>query len=95
MEHLILPSAQPLRLPFSQAVRAGDFLFLSGAIGAKPGTLTLVEGGLIAQARQAMENIGEVLRASGLGYVIFYRVEGEDVFILHVLDGRRDIPALV
>ena len=34
MEHVISPSAQPLRLPFSQAVRAGDFLFLSGAIGA-------------------------------------------------------------
>jgi 2-iminobutanoate/2-iminopropanoate deaminase len=50
MEHLILPSAQPLRLPFSQAVRAGDFLFLSGAIGAKPGTMTLVEGGLSAGA---------------------------------------------
>jgi len=28
-------------------------------------------------------------------YVIFYRIEGEDVFILHVLDGRRDIPALL
>jgi 2-iminobutanoate/2-iminopropanoate deaminase len=68
MEHLILPSAQPLRLPFSQAVRAGDFLFLSGAIGAKPGTMTLVEGGLTAQARQAMENIGEALRASDLGF---------------------------
>jgi 2-iminobutanoate/2-iminopropanoate deaminase len=68
MEHLILPSSQPLRLPFSQAVRAGDFLFISGAIGNEPGTMTLVEGSLSAQARQAMENIGEVLRASGLGF---------------------------
>jgi 2-iminobutanoate/2-iminopropanoate deaminase len=42
--------------------------FLSGAIGAKPGTMTPVEGGLSAQARQAMENIGEVLRASGLAF---------------------------
>ena len=51
-----------LGLPFCQAVRAGDFLFLSGAIGNRPGTLTLVEGGLAAQARQTMENIGEVLK---------------------------------
>lgn len=68
MDHITLPSAQPLALPFRQAVRAGDFLFLSGAIGNRPGTLTLVEGGLAAQARQAMENIGEVLRACGLGF---------------------------
>jgi len=68
VDHIILPSARTLGLPFSQAVRAGDFLFLSGAIGNRPGTLTLVEGGLAAQARQTMENIGEVLKACGLGF---------------------------
>ncbi len=68
MEHIILASARTLGLPFSQAVRAGDFLFVSGAIGNGPGTLTLVEGGLAAQARQTMENIGEVLKACGLGF---------------------------
>jgi plasmid stabilization system protein ParE len=36
-----------------------------------------------------------VFTCSPHAYVIFYRIEGEDVFILHVLDGRRDIPALV
>ena len=49
-------------------MRVGDFLFLSGAIGNRPGTMTLVEGGLAAQGRQAMENIGEVLGACGLGF---------------------------
>jgi 2-iminobutanoate/2-iminopropanoate deaminase len=68
MEHIALPSAKALGLPFSSAVRAGDFLFLSGAIGNRPGTMTLVEGGLAAEARQAMENIGEVLGACGLGF---------------------------
>jgi 2-iminobutanoate/2-iminopropanoate deaminase len=62
METITLPSANALGLPFSSAVRADDFLYLSGAIGNKPGTMTLVEDGLPAQARQAMENIGEVLR---------------------------------
>ena len=63
MEFITLSSAKALGLPFSSGVRAGEFLYLSGAIGNKPGTMTLVEGGLAAQARQAMENIGEVLRA--------------------------------
>ncbi len=68
MEHITLPSARSLNLPFSQAVRAGDLLFLSGAIGNRPGTLSLVEGGLAPQARQAMENVGEVLKACRLGF---------------------------
>jgi reactive intermediate/imine deaminase len=49
-------------------VRAGDFLFLSGALGNKPGTLSLVEGGIAAEARQAMENIADVLRTCNLGF---------------------------
>src|ERR1700689_1963634 len=68
MQHITLSSAKALHLPFCSAVRAGDFLFLSGAIGNRPGTMNLVEGGLQAQARQAMENIGEVLGACGLGF---------------------------
>ena len=68
MEFITLPSAKALGLPLSSAVRAGEFLYLSGAIGNKPGTMTLVEGGLSAQARQAMENLGEVLRACGIGF---------------------------
>jgi 2-iminobutanoate/2-iminopropanoate deaminase len=68
MEMITLPSMKALRLPFCSAARAGDFLFVSGAIGARPGALTLVEGGLETQASQAMDNIGEVLRACGLGF---------------------------
>ena len=37
MQHITLPSAKALELPFSSAVRAGDYLFLSGAIGNRPG----------------------------------------------------------
>ena len=68
METITLPWAKSLGLPFSSAVRAGDFLFVSGAIGNRPGTMTLVEGGLQAEARQAMDNIFEVLSACGLGF---------------------------
>jgi reactive intermediate/imine deaminase len=69
MEMITLPSMKALGLPFCSSARAGDFLFLSGAIGNRAGTMTLVEGGLVPQARQAMENIGEVLGACGLGFV--------------------------
>jgi 2-iminobutanoate/2-iminopropanoate deaminase len=55
----------PATLPFSEAVRVGDTLYLSGQVGIKPGTLTLVPGGLPAEARQALENIKTSLEASG------------------------------
>ncbi|KAF8373053.1 hypothetical protein PRIPAC_79482 [Pristionchus pacificus] len=52
---------------FSQAVRVGDLVFLSGSIGMDPNTMQNVEG-VEAQARQALTNIGEVLKAAGLGF---------------------------
>jgi enamine deaminase RidA (YjgF/YER057c/UK114 family) len=68
VEHVTLPAFRALGLPFSQAVRAGDFLFLSGAIGDRPGTLTPIEGGLAGRVRQTMQNVGAVLRACGLEF---------------------------
>ena len=55
----------PANLPFSEAVRVGDTLYLSGQIGIVPGTLTLVSGGTKGEARQTMENIKAVLKAHG------------------------------
>jgi len=55
------------RLPvFSSAIRSGDFIFLSGALGAVPGVTPpqLVEGGIEAETRQTMENIITVLDAA-------------------------------
>ncbi|MGA8711670.1 MAG: Rid family hydrolase [Roseiarcus sp.] len=57
-----------LGLPFSAAVRVGDMLYLSGALGNLPGSLTLAEGGIEGQARQTMNNIGAVLRFCGLDF---------------------------
>ncbi len=53
--------------PYSQAIDAGDFIFVSGQLGLDPKTGTLKEG-IEAQTRQALENIGAVLRAAGLDY---------------------------
>ena len=55
----------PTNLPFSEAVRAGNTLYLSGQIGIVPGTLKLVPGGIREEARQAMENIKASLDAHG------------------------------
>jgi 2-iminobutanoate/2-iminopropanoate deaminase len=50
-------------LPFSEAVRHGDTLYLSGQIGIQPLTLKLVPGGIRAEAQQALANIATVLAA--------------------------------
>jgi reactive intermediate/imine deaminase len=53
--------------PFSPAVRAGGFLFLSGQIGARSenGAMVLVPGGIEAETRQTMDNIREILVRNG------------------------------
>jgi len=58
------------RLPvFSSAIRSGDFIFLSGQLGALPGVSppTVVEGGIVPETRQTMENIEATLAAAGAG----------------------------
>jgi reactive intermediate/imine deaminase len=61
-------AATRLNLPFSDAVIVGDLLILSGQLGNRPGTPELVEGGITAEARQAMDNIGAVLQANGSSF---------------------------
>lgn len=65
VEYLASPEQQALDLPFSEAVRVGHMLYLSGQIGTLPGTMTLVEGGVQAETRQIMENIRDVLERNG------------------------------
>jgi 2-iminobutanoate/2-iminopropanoate deaminase len=55
----------PPGLPFSEAVRVGKVLYLSGQVGNEPGTLKLVPGGLKEETRQAMNNIKTSLDAHG------------------------------
>ena len=68
MQFYQTPEAEKLGLPFSSAVRVGDLLFVSGALGNLPGTLTLASGGMTGEARQTMENIGAVLKHCGLTF---------------------------
>ena len=65
VEYLSPGTVFPAGLPFSEAVRVRDTLYLSGMIGVAPGTLELVPGGMEAEARQTMENIRATLEAHG------------------------------
>ena len=54
-----------MKLPFSEAVRVGNMLYLSGQIGIDPATSKLAEGGIAAETRQTMENIKASLEKYG------------------------------
>lgn len=51
--------------PYSQAVKAGSFVYTSGQLGLDPETGQFVEGGVAEQARQALTNLKAVLEAAG------------------------------
>jgi len=55
----------PPTAAYSHAVRAGDFLFVTGQLGVDPRTGQLVSGGTVAQCRQVMANLETVLRGAG------------------------------
>lgn len=51
--------------PYSMAVSTGCLVYTSGQLGLNPATGTLVEGGVQAQTRQALEHVKSVLEAAG------------------------------
>ena len=55
-------------LPFSPVIEANGFVFLAGQVGDVPGTPGPVPGGIQAETRQMLENVGRLLRAVGLDY---------------------------
>jgi reactive intermediate/imine deaminase len=66
VQHYGNPMLNGQRLPFSEAVRVGDVLYLSGQLGRGPdGKLP---DGIEAQTRQTMDNIGATLKAASIGY---------------------------
>ncbi len=69
--------------PYSQAIRAGDFLFASGQIPLDPTTGTITEGGITAQTHQVLQNLGAVLTAAG---VTFDRVVKTTIYLADMGD---------
>ena len=77
IEHLSFSSAPQKVAPFSHAVRAGDYLFITGQMPTLTNDNTkLVDGGIEAQTHQVMKNLIDVLNAAGssLEKVIVARV---------------------
>lgn len=62
------PDLEPGSLPFSKVVEANGFVYLAGQIGDAPGTDGPVPGGIEAETRAMLENVGRLLRAVGLDF---------------------------
>ncbi|MBR5957663.1 MAG: RidA family protein [Salinivirgaceae bacterium] len=68
MKRIISTADAPQAIgPYSQAVEANGFVFISGQIPIVPATGQMPEG-IEAQTEQVMRNIGAILKAAGLGY---------------------------
>jgi len=77
IQHLSFSSAPQKVAPFSHAVRAGEYLFITGQMPTlKDDNTKLIDGGIEEQTHQVMKNLLEVLNAAGssLEKVIFARV---------------------
>ena len=59
------PKVPPARVPLSQAIKVGDWVFASGQLGLDVATGKLVPGGIAAETRQVAENLKAVLEAAG------------------------------
>jgi 2-iminobutanoate/2-iminopropanoate deaminase len=102
LEFYTSPDAKAAGLPFSQSVRIGDVVYLSGCLGNVPGKMELVKGGMEAEAHQTMENIATVLKANGLGFEDVFKCTvmladmrqwGEfNKVYLEYFQGRADLP---
>jgi 2-iminobutanoate/2-iminopropanoate deaminase len=69
MKEIISTDKAPAAIgPYSQGVKAGGFLFLSGQIALDPKTMAVVEGDAVAQTEQVMKNMKEALESQGLDF---------------------------
>ena len=72
--------------PYSQAVFANNTLYLSGQIGLNPKTMELVEGGIMDETEQIMQNIISVLEAAEMN---FENVVKSSIFLANMNDFSR------
>jgi reactive intermediate/imine deaminase len=88
-------------LPFSEAVRVGDMLYLAGAMGFDMTTMTLVPGGVEPETRKTLENIAATLarHGSSLDHVVKATVfladmsEWEKMNAVYVTYFKKNLPA--
>lgn len=80
--------------PYSQGIRAGDFIFFSGQIPLDPKSGALVEGGIEVQAEQVMSNMAAALAAAGVDFdrvvkTTIFLTDLKDFAVVNEIYGRR------
>lgn len=80
--------------PYSQGVRAGDFIFFSGQIPLDPASGALVAGGIETQTEQVMRNMAAVLAAAGVAFervvkTTIYLTDLNDFAVVNAIYGRH------
>jgi 2-iminobutanoate/2-iminopropanoate deaminase len=84
MAEAVSTKAAPAAIgPYSQAIKAGEFLFVSGQIPIDPRTGSLVENDVRAQTRRVLENLGGIIAAAGAS---FDRVVKTTVYLVDMND---------
>jgi 2-iminobutanoate/2-iminopropanoate deaminase len=69
MKRIISAEKAPKAIgPYSQAIETNGVLYISGQVAIDPSTGRLVEGGITAQTRQVLKNIGEILHSAGYDF---------------------------
>ena len=69
MKHAVSSPDAPKTIgPYSQAVRAGDWLFLSGQVPIDPSTGNLIDGDIAGQTRRVFDSLGAILAAGGRSF---------------------------
>lgn len=69
MKQIIQTNQAPAPIgPYNQAVRAGQFLFISGQIALNPATQELVQGSIEEETEQVMKNLQAILTEAGAGF---------------------------
>jgi 2-iminobutanoate/2-iminopropanoate deaminase len=69
MRQAVSTSSAPAAIgPYSQAIRAGSLLFVSGQIPLDPATGSMIDGDIAAQTHRVFQNIGAILTAAGASF---------------------------
>jgi 2-iminobutanoate/2-iminopropanoate deaminase len=69
MKQIVSTKAAPAAIgPYSQAIRFGDLLFVSGQIPIDPATGALVEGDIVVQTERVLKNLEAILREAGMSF---------------------------
>lgn len=68
MEEVHTDDAPDFDLPFSQATVHNDTVYVSGQVPIDPETMTVVEGGIEAEARRTLDNVAAILAAAGSSF---------------------------